>query len=168
MCLHCSPLRHWLRPCCSSLFATVGSWLGVSVPAHAHGCAACMLCTREALRGFEPRLPDSESGVLTVTPQGPLMGETLVSVGTCAAGHAGLQDQSSKNHMWQVRIELTTLGLWDLRAANCAIATLCTVGCARTHVKLHGAARLASRRREGPARGQGGSNLGPAHAKQGA
>ena len=26
--------------------------------------------------------------------------------------------------MWQVRIELTTLGLWDLRAASCATATL--------------------------------------------
>ena len=26
--------------------------------------------------------------------------------------------------MWRVRIELTTLGLWDLRATNCAIAAM--------------------------------------------
>ena len=26
--------------------------------------------------------------------------------------------------LWQVRIQLTTLGLWDLRAASCATATL--------------------------------------------
>ena len=30
----------------------------------------------------------------------------------------------SAKAMWQVRIEFTTLGLWDLRAANCATATL--------------------------------------------
>ena len=32
--------------------------------------------------------------------------------------------QSDTKRMRQVRIELTTLGLWDLRAANCATAAL--------------------------------------------
>ena len=31
---------------------------------------------------------------------------------------------STSTSLWQVRIELTTLGLWDLRAASCATATM--------------------------------------------
>ena len=35
-----------------------------------------------------------------------------------------ITDYSTSTSLWQLRIELTTLGLWDLRAASCATATM--------------------------------------------
>ena len=35
-----------------------------------------------------------------------------------------ITEYATSTSLWQVRIELTTLGLWDLRAASCATATM--------------------------------------------
>ncbi len=61
----------------------------------------------------------------------------------CCRQRAGISYDGCANYLRQERIELPTLGLWDLRATNCATAAcgVCCLSCARAG---DSARRLAS------------------------
>ena len=69
-------------------------------------------------------------GLPAVVPRWPFgVGQPLSAEWALDGPHAVpaaciITDYSTSTSLWQVRIELTTLGLWDLRAANCAIAAM--------------------------------------------